>query len=278
MSDILLYLLFIIVVGGILYTWVIWFIHRKGIRSKRLSNGRIKKYILFLKSKLPEQATAVNGIYSFPTHFRYEVLGAGYSSESLQKVSNHIGFYLGLLRSVKVSCIEEPIGDAWVSSSNGIFNSDVSQNHFSGFYKTVGFDHGEILLLRKSQYRFVNVIAVLAHECVHNYLHYHGVHKSDEKENELLTEVAATYLGLGHLLFSGYKPITWLDNFWSNLSGSGHIKHSIRIGYVSTGTIKRAIIMSAKYRKWNSKEVIANFSSIWDKVTCFILLLLHRNK
>ena len=278
MSDILLYLLFIVVVGGLLYSWVIWFIRRKGHRQKRLSSRKIKEYIHLLKSKLPEQPTAVNGIYCLPKEFRYEVLGADYSSESLQKISNHIGFYLGLLRSVKITCIEEPTGDAWVSSSNGIFTSDVSQKHFSGFYKTVGFDHGEILLLKKSQYGYINVIAVLAHECVHNYLYNHGVRISEEKENEWLTDVAAAYLGLGHLLFSGYKPITWLDNFWSNFSGSGHIKHSITLGYVDTGTIKRAIIISAKFRKWNPKEVISGFSSVWDKVTSYLLLLPHRNK
>ncbi|MBS4014959.1 MAG: hypothetical protein KGZ86_00755 [Candidatus Latescibacteria bacterium] len=276
MDDFPLYILFIFIIGGILYSWVMWFVRRKVHGSKKLSNKKIIEYIHFLKSKLSAQPTAVNEIFHLPEKFKYEVLSADYSSESLQKISNYIGFYLGLLRSVKVSCIEEQTDDAWVSSSNGIVNSDVSQKHFSGFYKTVGFDHGEILLLKKSKYKFDNVIAVLAHECVHNYLYFHKVHKSDETENELLTDIAATYLGLGHLLYSGYKPVTWLDNFWSNLSGSGYTKHSIRIGYVDIGTIKRAIIISAKYRKWNHKEVIAGFSSWWDKVIFFLMFLFYR--
>jgi hypothetical protein len=41
----------------------------------RLSSKKIKEYINFLKSNLPDPPTAVNELFSLPEKFRHEVLG-----------------------------------------------------------------------------------------------------------------------------------------------------------------------------------------------------------
>ncbi|HAF21732.1 MAG TPA: hypothetical protein DCK93_02285 [Blastocatellia bacterium] len=51
------------------------------------------------------------------------------------------------------------------------------------------------------------VLATLAHELTHKYLHVHriscGIGKEYERENEVLTDISAVYLGLGKLMLNG---------------------------------------------------------------------------
>ncbi|SPJ14772.1 conserved hypothetical protein [Syntrophobacter sp. SbD2] len=49
-----------------------------------------------------------------------------------------------------------------------------------------------------------DLLAVLAHEVTHTYLHRTGLHFSETMENEILTDTAATYLGLGNLILNAY--------------------------------------------------------------------------
>ncbi len=51
------------------------------------------------------------------------------------------------------------------------------------------------------------ITAVLAHEVMHLYLYYHGIHFSDTLKNEVLTDTAAVYFGFGEYLQRGYKVI-----------------------------------------------------------------------
>lgn len=49
------------------------------------------------------------------------------------------------------------------------------------------------------------ITAVLAHEVMHLYLLYQGVHFSDTLKNEVLTDTAAVYYGFGEYLQRGYQ-------------------------------------------------------------------------
>lgn len=52
-----------------------------------------------------------------------------------------------------------------------------------------------------------SILATLGHEITHKYLHTHRLYKSydkqDELDNEVLTDIAAVYLGLGKLMMNG---------------------------------------------------------------------------
>ncbi len=65
------------------------------------------------------------------------------------------------------------------------------------------------------------ITAVLAHEVMHLYLYYQGIHKTDTLENEVLTDTAAVYFGYGEYLARGYKIIE------TNLGLSYH-----KVGYI----------------------------------------------
>ncbi|MEW6747061.1 MAG: hypothetical protein AB1486_30360 [Planctomycetota bacterium] len=50
-----------------------------------------------------------------------------------------------------------------------------------------------------------DIAAVLAHEVTHVFLHRHGIQFPDSSENELLTDTAAVYLGIGWLCLNAYR-------------------------------------------------------------------------
>lgn len=156
------------------------------------------------------QPTAVNSLYFLPAEFAKEVIRSNYSQASLQKISDHIGYYLGLFKSVKITFIEEFTDNRWVGTSDGVLVDGKNGSPVSGLYKIIGFDHGEILLIKKHKYELKHILAILAHEYTHNYLYHHGIRESEESENEILTELATAYLGLGHLLIPGYNLLLGL--------------------------------------------------------------------
>lgn len=53
--------------------------------------------------------------------------------------------------------------------------------------------------------------AALAHEAMHVYLHRRGIRFDDRYRNELLTDTAAAYLGVGWLLLNAYRVDTRSD-------------------------------------------------------------------
>ena len=222
--------------------------------QEELSKQKIKEKIEYLHSKLPKQPTAVKGLYSLPIHLSKDVLSTNFSQSSLQKISDHIGYFLGLVNSIKVTIGIES-SDYMLSAAKDIKDADRV-----GLYKVLGGYNREIQLTKKFRFELKHILAILAHESTHNYLYHQGVTEPEESENEILTELATAYLGLGHLLIPGYKPITWRSDHWYTLSGSGYITRTILIGYVTPQTIRNAIIISARLRHWEPKEVLSKLS------------------
>ncbi len=190
----------------------------------------IKDKLKYLHSKLPSRPTAVIEPYSLPEGGLNDIRQSNYSQASLQRISDHIGYYLGLFESVKISFAEER-EKIWVGNSNGTLTYGTSKNPVCGLYKRASLGRGEILLLKKPNFEIEHILAILAHECTHNYLYHHQINNPDEVENEVLTDLAAAYLGLGTLILDGYEAITE------------------EIGYVATKDIRYAIVYSAKLRK-----------------------------
>jgi len=246
--------------------------------QKSIPPQKIREILLSLRTNLPERPTVVNSLYSLPAEFVVDVLQSNYSQSSLQKISDHIGYYLGILKSVKITFVEERADNKWVSASDGVVTGGTSNSPISGLYKTIGFDHSEILLVKKCKYKLKHVLAILAHEYTHNYLYHHNINRPTESENEILTDLTAAYLGLGHLLIQGYKPISWAGDYWNFGFYHGYTAYTLSIGYVTPKTIRRAIVISAELRNWNPKEVIAAFPSFWDKIIAFFQLITYRKK
>lgn len=121
-------------------------------------------------------------------------------------------------------------------------------------------------------------MAILAHEYTHHYLYEHKVKKDETYENEILTEIATAFLGIGQFLVEGYYPITWTSDYYNYVFVSGHKTHSITLGYVTPSTIKKAILLATELRRWNPKEVVRSFKSLSDKLFVYIKLIPYRNE
>jgi len=245
-----------------------------------LSDKKIKENLEFLKSHLPSKPTAVDGFYNLPKEFSKNVIDSYFSQNSLQKISDHIGYFSGILKSVKITFVEETTDPRWTVSSGGIvfIDNNNSNSNVSGLYRVMGYDHSEILLIKKNKYQLKHILAILAHEYAHHYLYQYNIRKDNVDENEILTEIATAYLGLGQFLVNGYKPIVWTSDYYNYVFVSGHTTHTMTVGYVTPGTIKKAIILSAELRKWNPKEVVSSFSSVFDKIIVFLKLWPYRSE
>lgn len=202
-----------------------------------------KLRILHHHPKLLNPPTAVQGLYSLPANLKKEVLNTHFSQASLQKISDHIGYFLGMLTSIKVT-----VG---IESSDHMLAvpSEMDRADEVGLYKVTGTFRREIQLTKKFRFRIEHILGILAHESTHNYLNYWGIREEDKLENEILTDVAAAYLGLGALLLEGYKPISWTSDHWATSTASGYTTHTISIGYVEPEKICYAISKSAELRR-----------------------------
>jgi len=243
-----------------------------------LSNREIKSSLEFLKENLPPKPTAVDGLYQLPENLSDDVIKSNFSQNSLQKISDHIGYFLGILKSVKVNFVEETADPKWIASDTGIFSQESRESSTPGIYKVIGYDHSEIILIKKYRYQFQNLLAILAHEYTHHYLHKHEVKKDDVSENEILTEIATAFLGIGQFLVEGYHPITWTSDYYNYVFVSGSTIHTMALGYVTPATIKKAIIFATELRQWDPKEVIKSFKSLFDKLSVYIKLIPYRKE
>ncbi|UCE07931.1 MAG: hypothetical protein JSW07_07840 [bacterium] len=177
-----------------------------------------------------------------PKHIREEVLDSNFSQKSLQRLSDHIGFFLGLLNSLRVKIGIES-SENMLSQKSRTENSD-----HVGLYKVISGSIREIQLTKKFRFELSHILAILAHESIHDYLHHHGIQESCKSDNEIITDLAAAYLGLGGLILKGYEPIHWISDEWQGLISSGYTTHTIQIGYITPENIRYAIFLATKIR------------------------------
>lgn len=225
--------------------------------QRRLTKKTIEDKLEYLHSKLPKQPTSIQGPYLLPKHFRKAVLDSNFSQSSLQKIADHIGYFLGLLNSVKVKIGIESSEHMLSTPSHGKKSDHV------GLYEVIGGYIREIQLTKKFRFELCHILAILAHESTHHYLYNLGIEESNEIENEILTDIATAYLGLGALLLKGYLPIHWTSDEWDILIASGHTNHTMEIGYIPPENIRYAVFCSAKLR---NLEKLASPLPIFDRI------------
>lgn len=241
----------------------------------------IRKYVTYLHKSLPHIPTAISEPYDLPETYAKEVADSGYSNQSIQNIADHIGFYLGLPHGIKVTLITpNPTRPVWASNQSGqatLTEADALLD-YSGLYQTKGKDHSEILLVNRKVYVLKHLLAILAHEYSHHYLHRHKVTLNDTKRDEYLTDIATAYLGLGFYVLEGYIPITWTTDHWDYGSAYGHTTHNTSVGYLTSETIGSAILMSTPLRQWNPRDIVRRFPSWPFRLEAYIRLWPYRRK
>lgn len=224
--------------------------------QSQLTDHQINNYLNFLSSVLPNPS---EGLIFLPLPV---ISSTTFTKSSIQNISDYIGTFLGITDDgVKISLEEE----------YGSYNSSET-----GLYKVLNPRHSEILIVKKRRYHIGHVIAILAHEYTHHYLHLHDITLPEEYENEIFTDIAAVYLGLGHLLLLGYKPIEYKGNFKFYIIAYSYTEHKESIGYLKPNDIINAIVQSTFIRNWNPKDVITRLYFYNDKTIYFFKWLYHR--
>ena len=78
--------------------------------------------------------------------------------------------------------------------------------------------------------RVESLLAVLAHEISHVFLHCNGLRGEDTRKTEILTDTCAIFLGLGHLCLNAVS-------FGYSSDNSGTVPTRRHFGYVSAEEI-----------------------------------------
>jgi len=190
------------------------------------------------------RATAVAGDFVEPEYLRLEAIRSGYSQRSFQEIANLMGAYLGIPLPVQVRIVDAPL-----------------RGETAGSYKVLGDFHRVVEIVRNPWLGIDHILAILAHESTHHYLHEYKIRKTHEKENEILTDLAAAYIGFGPVLFRGYQTIRHADFLNSTQS-------SLTLGYVSPRDIRTASRFATALRferHGHNETTIKNANSLQRK-------------
>lgn len=223
---------------------------------RHLSNKQIRFVFQYLKDSLPDKPTAVSGLYSLPKALDHAFNGPTHQKEAvLQKISDHMGYFLGLLNRVKVSFVEkrtsgEKIHTVFVADNEGNVGAKtksefIEEEKYAGLYRVRGYDHREILIVNDRTFYLIHFLSVLAHEATHNYLYQHQIIAPEEIDSEELTDLATIFLGFGSIILHGYEPSSAI---------------SCRLGYIDVSTIRRAILQAYSLRDWNVNDIVREFA------------------
>ena len=251
------------------------------MKQRDIPKRIIRKYIAFLHNTLPSSPTAVSEPYELPESFAQAVNESGYSDHSIQQIADHIGYYLGIPRGIKIRIVEiDPTKHAWAANESGqaIRSDEESSLGYSGLYQVLGHDHSEIRLVKRHRYELPHIMAILCHEYAHHYLHVHHVSLNHEMRDEYLADIATAYLGLGFYVLQGYIPITWTSDHWHGFNSQGYTEHSISIGYLTPSVIRTAILLSAPPRNWDPAIVCRSFPDWTSRLSAYFRLRPYRKE
>ncbi|MBV9023085.1 MAG: hypothetical protein JO362_04640 [Streptomycetaceae bacterium] len=107
-----------------------------------------------------------------------------------------------------------------------------------------------IELNERFKYDRRDIGAALAHEIMHVYLHRLGLGFSSTRDNEILTDTAAAYLGTGWLLLDAYREE-------SSVRGDKLVRSAFKLGYLTPEEFgyvlaKRALVWGDDIEAWFS--------------------------
>lgn len=231
-----------------------------------LGSRTIKDHLCFLQRSLPKQPTAVASPYVLPDHFQLRLLNRPFAQIQMERFTEHVGYYLGLMAPVSVKVTESPL-DTHLPRGRSEPGAEAA-----GLYKvTRSSSGGEILIHRSADFSLGQVLAITVHEYTHHYLLKHGVADEDPLRNEHVTDIACAFLGLGHLMMEGYRPVVtgeWLDR--ATYTRKRRICH---VGYLTPATLRKAVIMATPIRGWDPVEVMKGFVRPCDRILARLQLL-----
>ena len=103
------------------------------------------------------------------------------------------------------------------------------------------------------------ILAILAHEITHEYLYINNISFSNKYENEILTDIAAIFLGFGKLMLNGSEN----EDIWKNyyFGGSTTITDKLGIGYLDRSKVAFVYLLVCSMRNISEKKYMSNLSN-----------------
>lgn len=103
------------------------------------------------------------------------------------------------------------------------------------------------------------ILAILAHEITHEYLYFNNISFSNKYENEILTDIAAIFLGFGKLMLNGSEN----EDIWKNyyFGGSTTITDKLGIGYLDRSKLALVYLLVCSMRNISEKKYMSNLSN-----------------
>jgi hypothetical protein len=106
------------------------------------------------------------------------------------------------------------------------------------------------------------VLATLAHEITHKYMHIHriarGVGIAHEYENEVFTDITTVFLGLGKLMLNGAEQEKSRQEV--KLDGTHHITETYRCGYLNQQQLAIAYRIICAMRGISRRDMLSSLS------------------
>ena len=218
------------IIGSLLAAFLGWLLIRaigKGIRNARArkqtrtavneSRRRARHYFDALHEKLgPAYRTL-----ELTQEDREFMALHGYDESAVRRLISRIMIHLGM----PYSDFRVIITDGTGSGSAGTYTRDP-------VLPTIG-------LQLLPGYTTEQIIAIVCHECTHHFLTVKKIKGASTRGNELLTDYAALYTGLGVLLRTGYQDQT---NLYKSKEDHG------RMGYITPEDIDTAMSILKEYR------------------------------
>lgn len=236
-----LLILLIIVVGRYLVSYIAFLLKKlDALRDDPIFYKKrdivLDEKIEYIKYQFRRKRIFTTGIYKVPEEIIKDLKKDKYSSETLQKLADSIVKHSGAYNTVEVI----------------IHDIDTDR---SGQYTAYGEANWELHIFKDERFNLYQVIAIVIHECVHNFLYFYKLELFPEEENELLTDVTAVFLGFGPLLMKGYKPLKKIAK--TNLKGNENdfkVKR-LRVGYLNLNELAYVI---RKYEEYVQED------SLWE--------------
>ncbi|OIO55548.1 hypothetical protein AUJ46_01100 [Candidatus Peregrinibacteria bacterium CG1_02_54_53] len=196
-------------------------------KRKQIPQEEIEALLKRIHEQTPQPPTSVNGLYELPRWMETEAQDSDFAEPSLQRIAEHMAAFLGIHVPVKVRVTD------W----------NDNENH-AGSYQAKNQWQREICIRRNKEFRIENIVAILAHESTHHYMHEHRMDAPDPAQNEILTDLVAVYLGFGSPLYYGYHTSRMTYYI------IGFYERNVRLGYITPETVKLAAKIAARLRGW----------------------------
>ncbi|NWG28399.1 MAG: hypothetical protein HXY48_07670 [Ignavibacteriaceae bacterium] len=244
-----------------------------------LSYSEVQKIINELHSKFSSSPISKQNYYIYPFEIKNSMIYDYNIVSTLQKVAENMCYFLGLFIIPRVIFIEEGLdrynnlNRVFSCESNGTIRSFERERDYAGLFE----GSQKITIVNKKGYAIINLLGILAHEITHHFLYQHNIRKLAENENEIFTDIAAAYLGFGHILYPAYKVISYNTDYKEKEDKSySYVIHERTIGYITPETIMKVVSITCEMKNWNPKELINNFESGYDRATIKSKLFKYR--